>query len=133
LLESDRANLLAKASQNITKLHAWDLTEEERAGAQSTTGILAKLYASANRLFELMHKERVRFHAVMDGGFRVASQMPLVNTNMLSIRGVRLRLENLLKRASTAQLEISRLVNKAAQRKQANFQPEQQNQPSRSL
>ena len=104
MLESDRANLLVKASQNITKLHSWDLTDAERAGGKSTFGILTKLHASADSLIALLQKERERFRAVMIGGLRMVSNSePLNKWTRIALR---MRARALLDSLSNRRLQV---------------------------
>jgi hypothetical protein len=129
MLESDRATLLAKASQNMTKLHGWDLTEAERAGAQSTSGILVRLQASTDRLFALMQRERARFEAVIAGSVCTAIQLPLVQTGVRSIREVGSTLERILSRATSVQRDVGRLLGGSRHEAKSRNQSEQQVQP----
>ena len=129
MLESDRATLLAKASQNMTKLHAWDLTDADRAGGQPTSVILVRLQASTDRLFALMQKERARFEGVMVGTVRMAIQMPMVQAVVRSARNVRPALEGILSRASAVQREVDRLVTGAGHKAQAKHPTVRQVQP----
>jgi hypothetical protein len=129
MLESDRATLLAKASQNMSKLHAWDLTDAQRAGAQLTSGILVRLQASTDRLFALMQRERARFEAVIGGSMRNAIQLPLVQTGMRSIREVGSTLERILSRATAAQRDVVNLVGGACNQGQPEHQAGRQAQP----
>lgn len=124
MLESDRAIVLAKASQNMTKLHGWDLTDAKRAGAQPTSEILARLQASTDRLLALMQKERARFEAVIAGSVRKATQLPMVQTGIRSIHDVRSTLERILSHASAVQGEISRLIGGARHQGQSKLQTE---------
>lgn len=131
MLESDRVTLLAKASQNMTKLHGWDLTDAKRAGAQETSRILVRLQASTDKLFALMQKERGRFQAVMAGAVRMAIQLPSLQTGMRSVQDGRLTLKGILGRASAVQREVARLVAGASHQAQAMHPTKQQIQPER--
>jgi hypothetical protein len=129
MLESDRATLLAKASQNMTKLHAWDLTDAERAGGQPTSGVLVRLQASTDRLFALMQRERARFEAVISGSVRTAIQLPLVQTGVRSIRDVGSTLERILSCASAVRRDVGRLLGGSRHEAQSRSQTGQQVQP----
>jgi ATP-dependent exoDNAse (exonuclease V) alpha subunit len=129
MLESDRATLLAKASQNMTKLHAWDLTDAQRAGGQPTSGILVRLQASTDRLFALMQRERARFEAVIGGSVRTAIQLPLVQAGMRSIREVGSTLEGILSCASAVQRDVVNLVGGACNQGQPKHQAGRKAQP----
>ena len=129
MLESDRATLLAKASQNMTKLHAWDMTDAERAGGQPTFGVLVRLQASTDRLFALMQRERARFEAVISGSVRTAIQLPLVQTGVRSIRDVGSTLERILSCASAVRRDVGRLLGGSRHEAQSRSQTGQQVQP----
>lgn len=129
MLESDQATLLVKASQNMTKLHAWDLTDAERAGAQPTSGIMVRLQTSTDRFFALMQTERARFEAVIAGSVRKAIQLPALQTGMRSFQDVRLTLERILGRASAVQREVSRLLTGASHQAPVKHPTERQVQP----
>jgi hypothetical protein len=129
MLESDRATLLAKASQNMTKLHAWDLTDAQRAGGQPTSGILVRLQASTDRLFALMQRERARFEAVIAGSVRTAIQLPAMQAGMRSIRDVGSTLAGILSRASAVQRDVGRLLGGSRLDAKPKNQTGQQVQP----
>ncbi len=129
MLESDRATLLAKASQNMTKLHGWDLTDAERAGEQQTSWILIRLQASTDRLFALMQRERARFEAVIAGTVCTAIQLPLVQTGMRSIQDVGSTLEGILSRASAVQRDVGRFLGGSRLDTKPKNQTGQQVQP----
>lgn len=129
MLESDRATLLAKASQNMTKLHGWDLTDAKRAGAQPTSEIMVRLQTSTDRFFALMQTERARFEAVIAGSVRKAIQLPALQTGMRSFQDVRLTLERILGRASAVQREVSRLLTGASHQAPVKHPTERQVQP----
>lgn len=126
MLESDRAALLTKASQNMTKLHAWDLTDAKRAGGQPTSAILVRLQASTDRLFALMQTERARFQAVMARAVRTAIQTPKVQAGMRSMQDVRSTLQRIMVRASAVQRDVDRLVDESHLRLQSQHQTGQQ-------
>jgi hypothetical protein len=113
MLESDRATLLAKASQNMSKLHGWDLTDAKRAGAHPTSEMLVRLQASTDRLFASMQRERARFEAVMAGWIRAATQLPLIQNSNRAIQHVHLTLDHILTRASAVQSEIVQVIERA--------------------
>jgi hypothetical protein len=64
LLESDRALVMVKAAQPITKLHSLDMAGEERADGQATSGLWERLQASGEKFVAWMQMERARFAAV---------------------------------------------------------------------
>ena len=129
MLESDRATLLAKASQNMTKLHAWDLKDAGLAGEQQTSGILVRLQASTDRLFALMQRERARFEAVIAGSVRTAIQLPAMQAGMRSIRDVGSTLAGILSRASAVQRDVGRLLGGSRLDAKPKNQTGQQVQP----
>lgn len=126
MLESDRATLLAKASQNMTKLHGSDLTDAERAGEQATSGILVRLKASTDKLFAQMQKERARFEAFMAASVRTASRLPIVQAGVVATQDVRSTLEGILSRASAVQHDVTRLVGGKRHQAQSKIQTAQQ-------
>ena len=113
----------------MTKLHAWDLTDAERAGGQPTSGILVRLQASTDRLFALMQRERARFEAVIGGSVRTAIQLPLVQAGMRSIREVGSTLEGILSCASAVQRDVVNLVGGACNQGQPKHQAGRKAQP----
>lgn len=129
VLESDRATLLAKARRNMTKLHGWDLTDAERAGAQPTSAILDKLRASWDRMFALMQMERTRFEGVMTDAVRLVKQEPLVQAVLRSGRGARPALERILSRASEVQSQLARWAIGSRQQSQSKQPTDRQAYP----
>jgi len=129
MLESDRATLLAKASQNMTKLHAWDLTDADRAGGRPTSAFGDRLKASTEKLFALMQSERARFEAIIAGSIRTAIQTPMVQTGLRPMQDVRLTLARIVDRASAVQRDIGCLVGGVRHPKQPHHQTGQQVQP----
>ena len=63
MLESDRALVMVKAAQPITKLHSLDLVSLGRAKGQSTSGLWERLQASGEKFAAWMQKERARFES----------------------------------------------------------------------
>ena len=125
MLESDRATLLAKASQNMTKLHGSDLTDAERAGEQPTSGIMFRLQASTEKFLALMQKERGRFVEVMAGSVRVAMESPAVRTGVHRVRDTGVTLHRILQRALTMQGFAKVLLQSPISKDCANSKTEQ--------
>ena len=115
LLESDRANLLSKASQNMSKLHAWDLTEEERAGAQSTSTVLVRLKNSKDRLFTLMQEERSRFASLISGIIRITTRLVDLQIGSQPIQHARFTLKGILNRSHLRRREVLNLIVESRQ------------------
>jgi hypothetical protein len=102
MLESDRVSVLAKAGQNMVKLHGSDLTAVGRAGSHWSLGIRERLQASTDRLLALMQSERARFVEVVAGSLRTVSQSAAAVQNVMrSVRDTGVTLSRILKRAET--------------------------------
>jgi hypothetical protein len=111
ILESDRSVMLAKAGQNMIKLHGSDLIDAGRAEGQPSSEMHNMLRASSERLFALMKKERARFSEVMARSVRTAVELPALQNSMRSIRDVGSTLKRILTGASAMQRDVDRLLS----------------------
>ena len=131
MLEANRASILAKAGQNMAKLHGSDLAAMERAGADSSLGITGRLQASTDRLLALMQKERARFTEVMAGSLSLTKKWPAVQAGMRARRETRATLDRILQSASALQKKTTEWVQR--QRNRDQFRKTQTAQVSASV
>jgi hypothetical protein len=111
MLESDRSVMLANASQDMGKLHSWDLLDAGRAEGQPSSEIQSRLHASTERLFALLKKERARFQAVMEASMREAQQLPVVQRSKRAIENVHSTLHGIVTFAAAAQRGAAQFIS----------------------